>query len=130
MQTFGLFLLAAGLLSIALAVSSPAGFFAGLCLPIVSLVFWKLDRRARALAEEAETALKELEEEWRGEALDEDPAMLVTRGQQLAEKMTAKRRGTATWNQHFSLATYFACAYWLFGALGLVGCLSVPAGPW
>jgi hypothetical protein len=94
----------------------------GIVLILLSITFWKLDKRNRELIKNAEAALKFFEScsELEDAGGEPHPAKLFSR----EERVTASKRANLsffTLRRHFTYADCFRLVFLIFGLCGLAG---------
>jgi hypothetical protein len=123
MKTFNFFLVGAGILATAIATLVRAGGNPlwvcplGLLLTCLSFIFWKLDRRNRALVKNGEAALKHLDSLLELPKLDDGPHVLkiFDRDDHYSEKMSQ----LSILQSHFSYTKCLEIVFALFALLGI-----------
>lgn len=134
LTTFNFYIVISALLSTALVTTfhkdyqSPwLGFVIGCFLPLLSLVFWKLDERNRELVQGAEAALIYFENQTEYADSSNGPHIAKIFSREAYETQIKKNRAmnaTSLWDRHFS---YSDCFKWIFGSFATLGVLGALA---
>lgn len=126
MSTFNFYIVISALMTTGLIssltsekISLLLSIILGICLMVVSFIFWKLDQRVRFLIKHAEKTLQKLEKDPENDSSD-----FYTNLFSDEEIMTSSTLSTwKIWNLHLTYSKCFNVLYILFGVLGLIGAL-------
>ncbi|MBI4965463.1 MAG: ABC transporter ATP-binding protein [Desulfomonile tiedjei] len=134
LTTFNFYIVISALLSTALVTTfhkdyqSPwLGFLVGIFLPLISFVFWKLDKRNKELVRGAEAALKFFENQTEYADSENVPhiAKIFNREEHETQiKRKETKGGKSVWEKHFSYSDCFRWIFLSFGILGLLGAVT------
>jgi hypothetical protein len=132
MRSFNFFVVIAAILTAGLAQLFKKdiefhflGVVLGLCIMVMSIVFWKLDERVRFLIKHAEDVLKELERELLSDTeyqYREEIMLFLTEEKKTSQTNTSP--DAHIWNRLLSYSYCFGCVYLAFYTLGLVAVIT------
>lgn len=113
------------------AKTVPFGIVVGLLLPLVSFVFWQLDRRNKEMIKNAEEALKSIEKNTIiPNAAEDPPVQHIFRYEEVKTASARRNSSCWPWAWRLSYSKCFNAVFATLATIGLAGAIYVAALTW